>query len=101
MRTKASRSARKRNQQLSWERVGRTAPDPPDRPRRLPPPPAKPKLRFDKTTRDNLAYLAGECRAKVPCAQEILNWSKRAQLDTEREEIADAAVTCAQRCRLK
>jgi eukaryotic-like serine/threonine-protein kinase len=63
--------------------------------------PVKQRLRYDKATRADLTFLAGECRVKVPCAQNILDWSKRAHLEAERAELADAAASCARTCRLK
>lgn len=64
-------------------------------------PPVKQALRYDALARSNLSFLAASCVAKVPCAKNILDWAKRARLDAERSEVADAAASCARSCRLK
>jgi hypothetical protein len=61
--------------------------------------PAKP---LGADTRANLKYLQTECVPKgVPCAKNMLEWSKRKIGDAERAELIDAVADCVKTCKLR
>ena len=42
-----------------------------------------------------------QCLSKVPCAANVVEWSRRTKSDLDRQQVAEAASTCARTCRLK
>ncbi|OGQ25314.1 MAG: hypothetical protein A2138_04715 [Deltaproteobacteria bacterium RBG_16_71_12] len=59
------------------------------------------KVKWDDDTAGALAFLKRECLSKVPCAANVVEWSRRTKSDVERQQVAEAASTCARSCRLK
>ncbi len=59
------------------------------------------KVKWDDDTAGALAFLKRECFGKVSCAANVVEWSRRTKSDMERQQVAEAASTCARSCRLK
>ena len=94
------------------ERTRRKPPDKPDEPSMKPdkPPTEKApvidkgplvKVKWDEETAGALAFLKQQCVSKVPCAANVVEWSRRTKSDLDRQQVAEAASTCARTCRLK
>lgn len=59
------------------------------------------KVKWDAGTASDLSFLKKECLSKVPCAANVVEWSRRTKSDLERQQVAEAASSCARTCRLK
>ncbi|MCC7075199.1 MAG: serine/threonine protein kinase [Deltaproteobacteria bacterium] len=59
------------------------------------------KVKWDDDTTSSLAFLKRECLGKVSCAANVVEWSRRTKSDLERQQVAEAASSCARSCRLK